>query len=841
MRRAATRHLLFLKVSVAASNLVVLFGGTAAAGQAGFVYTLREVTGGANQIYGFRFDPGLGALIPLPGFPVASGGTGTGSLASEQLAYLDGRLYAINDGDNTLTAFSVNRSTGALTAMPFSPVALGTGNWACVAVHASGSPVVVGNQSGGVASFVVTSSTATAAAGSPFATDTAFPSSCAFSQDGNYFYTGGGGFGGSIAGFSVTAGTGVLTALAGSPYDSGAGNPIAYATDGSGRLFVSSPLTGMLIGPRVLVYTLASGVLAGVSGNPFISGVSRGAHGVLHPGGFYLVADRLGHKVASFQIVGTGADTTLNAVSGSPFESGGPGTIALTVTQDGGHVVAANTGSRNLTVFEIDARTGTLTPVIVQSVNSLGASGNVSGLAFAQRAEGGFVYALEGTDGGPNQIYGFRLNPTGTLTPLPDFPIASGGTASAFSFFEHVAYLNGRLYIVNDGTNTVTAFKVNRTTGALTALPFSPITLPSGVWSCVAVHPSGSPLVVGDNGSFVIASFDVAATTAAPAAGSPFATGTARPWSCEFSRDGKYLYTGTGTGGSIAAFGVDSASGVLAALPGSPFASGNSQETGYATDSSGRLFMVDAFTPPMRIFTTSAGVPTPVTGNPFESGLLSGYGAVWHPSGFYVVADGHTHVGVYRIAGSDAASTLTAVPGSPFDSIGSTPRPVALSDDATYLIVANMFSRNLTVFRVNPATGRLLLSAGQNANTLGTTGLITGVALAPVAQPFIDDPLSAGTDAIKAVHITELRVRIDAVRAQYGLGPYSYADPTLGVATTMIRAEHVEGLRTSLAEAYAAAGLPPPPSYTDPTLTTGATFVKAAHIIELRSAVAAIE
>src|SRR6185369_10463210 len=109
------------------------------------VYTLVQVNAAPNQIYGFRMDTVTGALTAVAGFPVSSGGTGSTAASSETIAYLNGRLYVVNDGSNTLSAFTVNRSTGALTPMPFSPIALGIGGWSCVSVHPSGSPVIVGN------------------------------------------------------------------------------------------------------------------------------------------------------------------------------------------------------------------------------------------------------------------------------------------------------------------------------------------------------------------------------------------------------------------------------------------------------------------------------------------------------------------------------------------------------------------------------------------------------------------------------------------------------------------------------------------------------------------------
>jgi len=524
-------------------------------------------------------------------------------------------------------------------------------------------------------------------------------------------------------------------------------------------------------------------------------------------------------------------------VAGSPFAAGGSGTNALALPPDGAHLIAANGDSRNLTVFQVAASTGALTSLGVQPTNTLGTSGIVTGVAFAP-AEAGFLYALQMVQSGPNQIHQFRINPsTGALTPLAGFPIDSGGTGGGGPCYQHLAYVNGRLYVLNIGSNTLTAFKVNRTTGALTALPFSPIALGSGFWTCVIVHPSGSPVVVANLEA--LASYAVSATTAAAAPGSPFANASGR--FCRFSQDGAYLYTGGANGRYVAGFSVNAATGVLAALAGSPFDSNGNNPFGYATDRDGRLFLVNFYDAQVRAFTTSAGVPSGASGNPFASGLTEAAYGVLHPSGFYMAADrAGNRVGVYQIGGSGAATTLTAVGGSPFASSGSSTSILTVTEDGVFLVGANGDSRNLTVYRINPATGELTRLATQPANTLGATGYVSGLIFVPVLPPFIDDPLTAATSVIKAVHITELRTRIDAVRTQYGLGPYAYTDPTLTAGASIIRAVHISELRTALGAVYTALGMPPP-SYTDPTLTSGETVVKVAHIAELRAAVLAIE
>jgi hypothetical protein len=113
------------------------------------------------------------------------------------------------------------------------------------------------------------------------------------------------------------------------------------------------------------------------------------------------------------------------------------------------------------------------------------------------------------------------------------------------------------------------------------------------------------------------------------------------------------------------------------------------------------------------------------------------------------------------------------------------------------------------------------------------------VALVNPSGAFTDDPLVAGSTRIKAVHITEMRSRIDLLRVRFGLQPYTWTDASLA-AGTLVRAVHVTQLREALAEAYLAAGRPPP-SYTDQVLTPQNTVVRAVHIQELRTAVTILE
>ena len=121
--------------------------------------------------------------------------------------------------------------------------------------------------------------------------------------------------------------------------------------------------------------------------------------------------------------------------------------------------------------------------------------------------------------------------------------------------------------------------------------------------------------------------------------------------------------------------------------------------------------------------------------------------------------------------------------------------------------------------------------------TIGASSYVCSVCS---VAPFTDDPLVVRVIAVKGVHVTELRTRINAQRVRFGLGNYSWTDPTLTPAgTVLVKAVHITEMRTALGQAYIAHSLTPP-TYTDPGLAPGTT-VKAIHITELRNAVITLE
>jgi hypothetical protein len=114
------------------------------------------------------------------------------------------------------------------------------------------------------------------------------------------------------------------------------------------------------------------------------------------------------------------------------------------------------------------------------------------------------------------------------------------------------------------------------------------------------------------------------------------------------------------------------------------------------------------------------------------------------------------------------------------------------------------------------------------ASTDSNTALIT--------VAFTDTPLVAGTTVIKAVHVSELRNRINAVRVAHGLSAVSW--PTLTPGVTPILASDILQMRQALLDAYNAPPIDPPIYTTNPV---AGSPVVVADIAQLRAAVMAIE
>jgi hypothetical protein len=96
-----------------------------------------------------------------------------------------------------------------------------------------------------------------------------------------------------------------------------------------------------------------------------------------------------------------------------------------------------------------------------------------------------------------------------------------------------------------------------------------------------------------------------------------------------------------------------------------------------------------------------------------------------------------------------------------------------------------------------------------------------------------DATITQGVTTIKAIHITQLRQAIDAMRIAVGLPAATWVDSPLVAQQVEIKKVHIDQLRLNLNGAGGQLSFPAP-TYTDPTIIAHSTIVKADHIRDLR-------
>ena len=162
-----------------------------------------------------------------------------------------------------------------------------------------------------------------------------------------------------------------------------------------------------------------------------------------------------------------------------------------------------------------------------------------------------------------------------------------------------------------------------------------------------------------------------------------------------------------------------------------------------------------------------------------------------------------------------------------------------VSSSAPRVVAARAAGARVTLTAVGEGAATIRVTA-TDPGGLSAVQSFTVTVSTPVSGSFTDDPLQPGVTAVKAIHFTELRTRIDALRSAAGLPRFSWTDPVLRTGVTRVRRVHLLELRSALAEAYRATGRSTP-RWTDASPAAGSTPIRALHLTELRAAVLALE
>ncbi|PYT25044.1 MAG: hypothetical protein DMG57_26530 [Acidobacteria bacterium] len=360
------------------------------------------------------------------------------------------------------------------------------------------------------------------------------------------------------------------------------------------------------------------------------------------------------------------------------------------------------------------------------------------------QAQSSFVYTNNNEI--PNTVTAFSVGFGGTLMMVPGSPFMTGGDGFGFEAASNTAAATMTmrkrfLYVSNTGTNNISGFSIDTTTGALTLVPGSPFAtrgLGSLFGISLAVTPNGKFLYAGNAVSSDISAFSVGSNGAlTPVAGSPFVAGDSVE-GIKVSPNGRFLGVALPLSDSVAMFSIGS-NGALASVPGSPFHQGGSGGAAYVDMSCNSKLLFAALGnagPDTQVGVStiaSSGALSPIAGSPFTfvPGANSSVGILSPNNQWLFVSNQDSST----ITSLDVESngSLAQVSGSPFSNSGGIgPNGMATNAQGTLLYVANG-DNTVTGFSIDNSNGSLSPVLG-NPFVTGGAGFLTSLTTFPAKR-----------------------------------------------------------------------------------------------------------
>jgi len=336
-------------------------------------------------------------------------------------------VYVTNSGSDNISAYTVNGTTGGLSAIAGSPV-VNVSTPSAIAVSRNGFFAFATNsQTNKVMAFRIGTdgglllASGTATSPNPASVGTA-PSAVAISRDTEFLYVANRGSD-SVTAFTIGS-TGILTLV---PPEAGTPNPVAAGGSAPVSLVGSATDRFLYVANSadntVSVFQIeTSGLLklvppTGSLRNPVaVGGNAPSALALSSTGQFLYVANRASNNVTVFQVETSGLLTLVSQVGSgtNPMPVGGNGPIGIAVAPDGQVLYTANDEG---TVSAMTIRSNgllTLMPSSGSSSNPIQAGTNPSAITISQ--DGQFLYVAN--RGGGVSAYTV-VSGTGTLVPLP--------------------------------------------------------------------------------------------------------------------------------------------------------------------------------------------------------------------------------------------------------------------------------------------------------------------------------------------------------------------------------------------------------------------------------------
>jgi 6-phosphogluconolactonase (cycloisomerase 2 family) len=410
-----------------------------------FLFIASQGAAGDNgSLSEFSINPTTGALTALTGVPIWPGKPYTVAVdPSGQY------VYVTSAAANTHYSYSLNGTTGALTPLAQGsqltgrdgPIVLNVYSSMSIPTAATYSSkfayVTNGNNPGSIGAYQVNTTTGALSLLDTAAFSTMIePVAAAVDQNGvslNVVTR----TGNALWSYYITP-AGPLTNSGSGGFTAG-GTPTAVALDTSGRFAYTTNTS------TVSVFTLNPGAI-GTPANTFGT-----------PIGFALTSNGRFLYMASNTALGR---WIVNPGDGALLAGGGvtigSGTTSFALDPTGRFAFVA--GTAGIAVYSIDPVDG-FTPNTAASTLTTG----LSHRAMAVEPTGRFLYTANGT---ANTVSAFAINQlSGALTAIGT-PIAAGTNATSIT----TDYSGRYVYAVNQGSNTVIAYSISATTGALSLI-----------------------------------------------------------------------------------------------------------------------------------------------------------------------------------------------------------------------------------------------------------------------------------------------------------------------------------------------------------------------------------
>ena len=284
---------------------------------------------------------------------------------------------------------------------------------------------------------------------------------------------------------------------------------------GSAAFVLNQGDPGSGVAPAIVPYTVNSDGSLSAPGSPTSLIVGDMSPTMVRDkaGNFLLVANQTSNTVTLFSI--QSGSTNISLV-GSVSVGQLPVAVAIDPNDNFFYVV----NQTDNTVGEYDLATG------VEKAGSPYTTGSVPSAVVAVRTTpvggtgGLFVYvANSGNGSGANSVTIFSVclveNANCSTQDKDDakmVPVGSPISVGLNPVAMAVDPTNNFLYVVNQGSNTVSGFRINAATGELSAL--NPATVPTGTRPvALTIHPNGKFLFVSNNGSSSISGFTLDTTS----------------------------------------------------------------------------------------------------------------------------------------------------------------------------------------------------------------------------------------------------------------------------------------------------------------------------------------